>query len=148
MADEHFIDGPVRKLTPQQENFCQEYIKNKCNASEAYRQAYNCQESGDNTIWVNASRLLNDTKVSLRIQTLQAEAAERNKVTVDSLTEELNEAKMLAYQLEQVSAGVSAIMGKAKIHGLDKTIISGDLNLKTVRVINMTGKDSDVTNGV
>ncbi len=126
------------KLTPQQELFCQNYIAYKYNASEAYRQSYNCTKASDNTIWTDAYKLLQKPYVAHRIQELQAEHAERCKVTVESITDELNEAKAFAMQLDNPAATISAIMGKAKIHGLDKLIVEGDI--KMVKVINMTGK--------
>lgn len=128
------------KLTAKQEQFCQEYLKNKCNASEAYRQSYNCEKSSDQVIWNEACVLMHNHDVAIRIQNLQAEAAKRNEVTLDSLTEELNEAKEFAYQEKQTSAAVSAIMGKAKIHGFDKQIIGGDVN-HVVKIVNLAGKD-------
>lgn len=106
-------------LTPQQELFCQKYIECKCNASEAYRRAYNCEKSGDNTIWVNASRLLNETKVTLRIQELQAEAAKRSQFTVDDAIREYNEARLIAAAENQAAPMISATKAKCELFGLD-----------------------------
>lgn len=130
----------ANELTPQQELFCQNYIKNKCNASEAYRQSYNCAESNNNTIWHESCLLLQHPNVAPRIQFLQAEAAERNKVSVDSLTAEYDEIKILAMAEKDYSPAVSAVNGKAKIHGFDKVILGGDLNIKTVRIRDLSGK--------
>jgi len=116
------------ELTPQQEKFCQRYIE-LSNASEAYRQSYNCEKSSPQCVWNEAYKLMLNPYVALRVQNLQAEHAQRHKVTVDSLTEELNEAKAIAYSLEHTSAAISAIMGKAKIHGHDKASLA------------LTGKD-------
>jgi phage terminase small subunit len=127
-------------LTVQQQLFCQKYIECKGNASEAYRQSYNCENSNNHTIRNEAYLLLQNPDISLTIETLQLEHAERHKVTIDSLTAELEELKQLSKEDKQYSAGVSAVMGKAKIHGFDKTILGGDVNLKTVKVVNMTGK--------
>lgn len=124
-------------LTPKQEKFCLKYIETG-NATEAYRQAYDCKNMQPQTINRNAALLLDNNRIATRVSTIQENHAKRHNVTVDSLTRELQEAKSLAFQLEQISAGVSAIMGKAKIHGFDKQIIEG--NLKMVKVINMTGK--------
>ena len=46
--------------------------------------------------------------------------AERHGTTIDSLTEELEKARETAMDTGQVSAAVSAIMGKARLHGLIK----------------------------
>ena len=128
------------KLTAKQEKFCQEYIK--CgNQSEAYRLSYNV---GKNTqpacIWTEACLLMADPKVSQRVFELQELAQERTLTTVDSLTEELNEAKELAKETKQSSAMTSAIMGKAKLHGLDiqKLDVNGNLT------VNISSQDENL----
>lgn len=63
------------KLTIKQEKFCNKYLE--CgNASEAYRYAYDCSKQCDSTIWANASRLLDDSKVVARIDYLKSHLAE------------------------------------------------------------------------
>ena len=84
--------GASKKLTPKMEAFAQAYVE-LGNASEAYRRAYNAGRMKAETIVVNASRLLKDTKVTLRVEQLQAKHAERHDITVDSLTAELEEAR-------------------------------------------------------
>ncbi|MAF08710.1 MAG: hypothetical protein CL389_12775 [Acidiferrobacteraceae bacterium] len=56
---------------------------------------------------------------------LQAEHRERDKVTVDGLTWELEKARILAMDSGNAAAAAQAIMGKAKLHGLlvDRTQI-------------------------
>jgi len=116
------------KLTAKQEAFAQKYVE--ClNASEAYRTAY---DVGENTkpesIWCNASQILSDTKVAQRVSELQEMNRERLFITIDSLTDELEKARQLAMSDgKSASAAVSAIMGKAKLHGLlvDKAEYSG-----------------------
>lgn len=104
-------------LTPKQEAFVQAYLTTG-NASEAYRQAYNASGMKAAVINVKASELLADGKIAVRVQELQAIAVERALVTVQSLTDELEEARALALKEGQPSAAVSASMGKAKLHGL------------------------------
>jgi len=104
-------------MTPKQEKFCQTYIE--CgNASEAYRQVYDADKMNANSIHKEASELLRHEKVSARIAQLQNEHLKRHHITVDSLTSELDETRQLAIDKGQSSAAVSAIMGKAKLHGL------------------------------
>lgn len=106
-------------LTPKQEKFCIKYIETG-NASEAYRLAYSAENMKADSIHVEATKLLDNPKVALRVKGLQEEHQERHKVTIDSLTAELEKAKQFAYELENPTAIISAIMGKAKLHGLDK----------------------------
>lgn len=106
----------ANKLTVKQEKFAQKYIE-LGNASEAYRQSYDCEKSSDEVIWQEACILLGHPKVSVRVAELQAEHKEQHKVTVESLVKELEEARALAMKNDQTTASVSATMGKAKIHG-------------------------------
>ncbi|MBK3745281.1 terminase small subunit [Paraburkholderia aspalathi] len=119
-------------LTPKQEAFARVYVETG-NASEAYRQAYTVKDgTKPETVWTNASQLLADTKVAQRVAELQSEAKERTMVTVESLTQELDEARLHALKDEKgASAAVSAIMGKAKLHGLlvEKHEHSGAISL-------------------
>jgi phage terminase small subunit len=106
------------ELTPKQEAFARAYVETG-NASGAYRQAYEVgPETKPETIWSEASRTLANPLVTARVMELQEAAAERSLVTVDSLTKELEEARQLALSEANPSAAVSAIMGKAKLHGL------------------------------
>ena len=108
------------KLTPKQEAFAMAYVESG-NASNAYRMAYDVNENtSDNSISVEASKLRNNPKITLRILELQELAQERHSITVDSLTDELENARKTAQEAGQASAMVSATMGKAKLHGLFK----------------------------
>lgn len=111
-------------LTQKQEAFCLAYMETG-NASEAYRQAYSASKMKSETVNVKASELLASGKVSVRVAQLQEEAAERNKITVDTLIEELEQARQAALTSEtaQSSAAVAATMGKAKLLGLDKVVL-------------------------
>ena len=109
---------PVEKpLTIKQEKFCMKYVE--CgNASEAYRHAYDAENMKMETINRNAKALLDDSKIATRVEELRKQHSKRHEVTVDSITEELNEAKELAKDEKQLATLVNAIMGKAKLHGL------------------------------
>ena len=117
-------------LTPKQEAFCLAYIETG-NASEAYRRAYSAGKMSENAVHVAASRLLDNPKITLRVAELQASHQERHDVTVDSLTGELEDARDLATVNKQPAAVVSAVMGKAKLHGLikDRVEHSGSIDL-------------------
>lgn len=134
----------VSNLTAKREAFAVAYVETG-NASEAYRRAYSTENFKPESINVNASKLLADAKVSQRVKELQAIAVERALVTVQSLTEELEEARALALQERQPSAAVSASMGKAKLHGLltdkQQTEHTGTIVTEVRRVI-VDGKDA------
>lgn len=104
-------------LTQKQENFCMAYIETG-NASEAYRQAYEVSRMKPNSIHVKASELLVNGNVTVRVKQLQTEHKMRHDVTVDSLCNELEEARNAAMEVGQNGAAIQAVMGKAKLHGL------------------------------
>lgn len=122
-------------LTVKQENFCQKYLEIG-NAAEAYRLSYETGSTNARAIASNANKLLNDPQVAMRIKELQEEHKQRHNVSIDSLTEELEQARGLALQTEQPSAAVSATMGKAKLHGLlvdkseTKTELKGEMSIR------------------
>ena len=126
------------KLTPKQEAFAISYVESG-SASKAYKTAYNVNENtSDNTISVEASKLKNTPKITLRILKLQELAQERHSITVDSLTDELENARLTACEAGQASAMVAATMGKAKLHGLltDKAeVTSPDESMKPQTII-------------
>ena len=111
-----------RPLTPKQEKFCNAYIE--CgNQSEAYRRAYNAEKMKPECIVVKASELMATGKVAVRVKELQHQIAQRNKITVDDLLNELEQARQIALNAEkpQCAAMVAATIGKAKLLGmLDK----------------------------
>lgn len=116
----------MSNLTAKREAFCLAYMESG-NQSEAYRIAFDAENMKAETVHKRASELMANGEVKGRIAELQAQAAERALVTVQSLTQELEEARALALQEGQPSAAVSASMGKAKLHGLlvDKAELTG-----------------------
>lgn len=127
-------------MTPKQEAFARKYVE--CgNASEAYRTAYNVgKNTKPETVWNDAHKLLLKPEVAARVMELQNKAAERTIVTVESLTEELNEARELAVRDEDPSELRQNTMAKAKLHGLDvhKVDVKGNVN------VTITGDDADL----
>ena len=108
-------------MTPKQADFVRWYLETQ-NASEAYKRAYN-STGKPNTIHRKASELLKHPEVKKELELLQAHAKEQNKITIDNVVDELEEARQLAKQSGNAAAMVSATMGKAKVLGLvvDKT---------------------------
>lgn len=78
----------MSKLTIKQENFCNYYIESG-NASEAYRRAYSCKKMKDETVTENASRLLNNSKVTARVSELQSDLKSRSDITKEEAVKEL-----------------------------------------------------------
>lgn len=120
-------------VTEQQEKFCRVFVETG-NASEAYRQAYNAKNMGANTIAARASEMLNKSNITVRLQQLREVHQKRHAITVDTLLEKLNKVYTVALAAEtpQSSAAVQAVMGQAKLLGLDKQLIelSGEVGIR------------------
>jgi phage terminase small subunit len=125
-----------KKLTPKQEGFCQDYIKTG-NQSEAYRLNYNSGKMLPASINNKAYELMQNVDITSRIATLQERIAKKFEVTVESLTKELDEDRQLARDLEMPAAAISALNVKARIHGLDKQVLSNDPNNPMPATINV-----------
>lgn len=104
-------------LTIKQENFAQAYVETS-NASEAYRRAYNAEKMGENSIGVEACRLLDSPKVALRVEELKSQHAKRHAITIDDIHRMLEEDRALAQETGKASAAVSATTALAKLYGL------------------------------
>lgn len=133
----------ARPLTEKQEAFCRAFVETG-NASEAYRRSYDAKNMAQNTIAVKASEMLNKDNISVRLQQLREVHQKRHNVTVDSLVAELEEIKNVALSAEtpQSSAAVAAVLGKAKLMGLDKQLVQLSGGLDNVNTnINITAED-------
>jgi phage terminase small subunit len=124
-------ENKASTLTLKQEAFCNAYIENGGNASAAYRTAYNAENMGVDSVKVEACRLLDSPNIALTVKALRDAIALANRLTVDDLIKELEEARIAALTAETVqsSAATAATMGKAKLLGYDK------------QTLELTGKD-------
>ena len=76
----------IPTLTSKQELFCQEYVKGN-SASDAYRKIYNVKQgTKDSTVHRSAHELLNNPKISSRVQTLTAKKEANLQTTAHSLS--------------------------------------------------------------
>ena len=109
---------PDKPLTPKQESFAQKYIE-LGNASAAYRQSYNAKNMKPESITVNASKLLSDTKVSLRVKELQALAQERHMFTVENAHNQYVASYKMAEDKEKPETMISATRAQCDLHGIE-----------------------------
>lgn len=126
---------PVLK-NARHETFAQGLAKGMT-ADEAYQKAGFKPNRG------NAATLKANQSILDRVTELQSKAIKKAEITVDSLAQELEEARAIALAEKQSSAAVSATMGKAKLFGLgvEKRHLSG-----TLQVINITAKQLEALN--
>lgn len=120
------------RLTAKQEAFVQAYLRTG-NAYQAYLEAYDVKPTTSrNTVDVNASKLLANTKIANRIEQVQVQVTEvtasiasskasRAETTVDSVEDMLLEAYELAKGDEDrwpnPAAMTNAALGIAKVRG-------------------------------
>ncbi|WP_373100582.1 MULTISPECIES: terminase small subunit [Pasteurellaceae] len=127
----------LSELTPKQEKFCQLYIE-LGNASEAYRQSYDCSRMSNEAVNVEAVKLLNsqkNPKIALRVEELKQTHQERHNLTIDDLLDELETARKGALSKKQFNIAVQATMGKAKLLGFDrKTLELQGENIPATRI--------------
>jgi len=100
-------------LTPKQKRFVTEYLKDQNATQAAARAGYSKATANQ-----QGSRLLANVGVAAAIAAGQSRLAKKAAITVESLAEELEQARGMALRERQPSAAVAATMGKAKLAGL------------------------------
>ncbi len=116
----------MTELTPKQERFVEEYLIDS-NATAAAKRAGYSKKTAKETGYENLTK----PHIAAAIESGRAVMRERCAVTVENLTDELEDARVLAMGGDMPSAAVTAIMGKAKLHGLvvDRKELSGGVHL-------------------
>ena len=110
------------KLTPKQEKFAQVYVETS-NASEAYRQTYDASKMKQESIAVNASKLLANANVTLRVQQI------RESIEEMQLWSKEDSIKILAGIAKgtdpeaRPTDKVNAVKALNSMHGWDKQVI-------------------------
>lgn len=107
----------MSNLTPKQEKFAQEVASGK-NQSDAYRAAYDARKMKPSSINVNASKLMADANVALRVKELRAPIAERAQITLESHLRDLMALRNMATKEKQYSAAISAEIARGKAAGI------------------------------
>jgi len=87
------------ELTEKQEKFCQAYIE-LSDKSKAYRVAYDADAMNSNSVAVAAQEVFKNPNVTLRIEELQKELRERNKVKIDDVIGYL--ADMIKFDIAEI----------------------------------------------
>lgn len=123
----------------KQEMFCLEYIKTG-NASEAYRRAYNCSKMAENSINTNASQLLADTKIRLRIEELKKPIMQKAQLTFESIVEEFIKVKELSLTPD--------VEGKLNLNSANKSLteLAKLLDFYPKQKLDITSKDEKINN--
>ena len=122
---------------PRYERFAQELAAGKT-ADAAYEAAGYRKHRG------NAARLSANERIKDRVREIQAVGAERAAVTVQSLIDEAEEARIKAMDAPNgAAAAVSAITAKAKLAGLWQEKVEQHSNGTISTVWNVSWEDED-----
>lgn len=107
------------KLTAKQEKFAQEVVSGATQA-DAYRAAYSTENMTDNSVWVNASKLMNNAKVALRVRELKKELADKELWTRENSVKALIATYRMAMAIENPNAMTGAIKELNAMHGFNE----------------------------
>ena len=120
-------------LTPKQEAFCLAYIETG-NASEAYRRSYNAGKMSASTVNRTAKELVDNPKITARLQELRAPAVEKAQITLEQHLRDLQRLRDLAEASEKYGPAVTAEMARGKASGLyvDRVEHSGKIGLESL----------------
>ena len=116
--------------------------------ADAYRAAYNTEKMADNSIHVNASKLIADAKVTLRVGQLRSEIAKRNLWTREMSVKALVKAYRVAEDGGNPSAMTGAVRELNAMHGfnepskLDVTSSDGSMTPKVTAIRIIGGDDN------
>ena len=100
-------------LPPRQAHFVEAYCMGH-NATKAAKAA----GYSNKTAHVQGSWMLRNVKVLSKIEGRLQDHRERCSITVDTLTAELEEARLLAMRTHKPAVAIRAIMAMAKLHRL------------------------------
>lgn len=105
-------------LTPQQEKFAQS-VASGMNQSDAYRNAYKVKPNTKHeSVNVNASKLMADTNIALRVDDLRKPAVIAAQMTLESHLNDLKGLRNMATKANQYGAAISAEVARGKASGL------------------------------
>ena len=107
----------MKRLTQKQESFCLAYIETG-NASEAYRQVYDTGKMKPETINRNAKALMDDSKITARLDELRAPAREAAQLTLEKHLATLADLRDKATENGMYGAAVTAEVARGRAAGL------------------------------
>ena len=131
---------PHVNLTAKQEAFCQG-IADGLGQADSYRAAYDAEDMKENSVYVNASKLMKNAKITQRIAELKSQVQEKQlwsrEMSVKALVQ--------AYREGSGSVKVAAVKELNAMHGYNepaKLNISGNLVNRIQRQV-IDGTDAD-----
>lgn len=131
---------PHVNLTAKQEAFCQG-IADGLGQADAYRAAYDAEDMKENSVYVQASKLMKNPKITQRIAELKSQVQEKQlwsrEMSIKALVQ--------AYREGSGSVKVAAVKELNAMHGYNepsKVSINGSLIQRIQREV-IDGKDAN-----
>ena len=125
------------KLTAKQEAFAQA-IADGLGQADAYRMAYDSNTASEGSIYVQASNLMKNSKVALRVDELRSQVVEKQLWTREMSVKGLIQAYRIA-QDARTSTGMTAAVKELNVmHGFNeptKLSITGNMVTRVVREV-------------
>ena len=121
------------KLTAKQEAFCQG-IADGLGQADSYRAAYDAEDMKENSVYVNASKLMKNAKVMQRISELRSEVQEKQLWSREMSVKAL----VAAYREGSGAVKVSAVKELNAMHGYNepsKLNITGSMVTRIIREV-------------
>ena len=113
-------------LTEKQEKFAQNIIAGMSQA-DAYRSAYSCKNMSSKAIYVNASKLMADTKITLRVEELRKQMEDEAVMTAKERLKWLT--GIIRSDKESTADKLRASDQMNKMQGEYVTKVQGDLTV-------------------
>jgi phage terminase small subunit len=116
--------GKRKRLTPKQEAFAHEYVRNGGNATQAYRTAYDSNGDSQHSLEVQGSNLLAHSEVALRVDDLLERQAKAQDLSPAKVLASLSD---VAFTPDRDAVKVRALelLGKELGMFADRTTVSG-----------------------
>jgi len=106
-------------LTLKQEKFARRYVSNGGNASQAYRDVYNCEKMSEKTIGRTAHELVRENhKVAAKIKEIKEQQSDFQQITLEEVGSGLRRAAALAEAGGNPAALASSLEKLGRLAGL------------------------------
>ena len=106
-------------LTIKQEKFARRYVANGGNASQAYRDVYNCEKMSEKTIGRTAYEVAREhPKVAAKIEELKSQQSDFQQITLEEVGSGLRRAAALAESTGNPAALANSLEKLGRLAGL------------------------------
>ena len=112
----------IWKLSTKEQKFVDAIVSGESN-SDAYRKSYSCEKTSQKNIWKSAHTVRHRPRVEKAIADARGKASNQADITVQTLLDELEQARLVGAAERKGSAMTAATMGKARLLGLDKQVV-------------------------